>query len=158
MSERPSRPRLSPAFTLVEIMVAVTILGLLIALAVPAFSRLRSASQNNRLISDLRTFAQAFDSYSATNGNWPTTTAVGVLPAGMTGEFRTSDWLIELNSVGGRWAWDRDANGFRAAIAIVGVTVPDSQMEDVDAKIDDGNLSTGNFRKIDGRFLWIMER
>lgn len=141
-----------------EIMVAVTILGLLITLSVPAFARLRAASQNNRLISDIRIFAQAFESYSATNGTWPPTTPVGSLPAGMTGEFRSSDWLIELNSVGGRWAWDRDANGFRAAIAIVGVSVPEAQMEDVDVKIDDGNLSTGNFRKVDGRFLWIMER
>lgn len=155
--KQPQRPR-SSAFTLVEIMVTVVILGFLISVAVPAFSRLRAASQNNRLISDIRTFSQAFESYSAANGNWPASAAVGVLPTGMTGEFRNSDWLIDQASVGGRWAWDVNANGIRAAIALVGVTVPDSQMLDVDAKIDDGNLSTGNFRKLSDRFVWIMER
>jgi type IV pilus assembly protein PilA len=55
-SRRPAR-----GFTLVEIMIVVVIIGLLAALAIPAFQRVQRATRDNRFMSDLRTLAQAFE-------------------------------------------------------------------------------------------------
>ena len=148
-------PRTQAGFTLVEIMIVVVIIGLLAALAIPAFGRVRAASQNARFISDLRVFAQAFEGYAALNGAWPPNAGSGTVPAGMSGDFNESNWRGR-NSVGGRWNWDRNMN-VSAGISTTNITVEDSQMREIDAKIDDGNLSTGLFQKIDTRFTFILE-
>jgi len=154
----PRPPRLRrDAFTLVEIMVVVVIIGLLAAIAIPAVQRVQEGSQNSRFISDLRTFAQGFETYATRSGGWPPNAGNGVVPAGMSGEIKDAAWTIAKNSVGGRWNWDRNNNGISAAISCVNVTVSDAQMTAIDAKIDDGDLTTGVFQKVNGRFMYILE-
>jgi prepilin-type N-terminal cleavage/methylation domain-containing protein len=148
--------RSAPGFTLVEIMIAVVIIGLLAMVAVPAIARTQRASQNNRFISDLRVFAQAFESSAMENGNWPPNAGDGVIPTGMTGSFRRATW-INRTSVGGRWNWDFNNSGVTAAVAANNVTAPDLQMTLIDRRIDDGNLATGLFRKAGTRFLYVLE-
>lgn len=160
MSSRRTRASagLRRGFTLVEIMVVVVIIGLLAALAIPAFSRIRQQSNNARFISDLRTFAQAFESFAAQNGTWPPNAGNGVVPTGMSSaDFNVSAWSTARNSVGGRWNWDRNNMGVSAAISTTGVTATDAQMAVIDAQIDDGVLTTGAFRKISTRFVYILE-
>jgi type IV pilus assembly protein PilA len=147
-SDRHKSPsRRDQGFTLVEIMVVVVIIGLLASIAIPAFQRLQRASQNSRFISDLRTFAQAFEIRVAETGTWPANVGSGVVPAGMTGSFNTGNWQART-VLGGRWNWDRNMSGVAAGISVTGFTVPDSQLMDIDAQIDDGDLDTGQFRKV----------
>jgi prepilin-type N-terminal cleavage/methylation domain-containing protein len=145
------------AFTLVEIMVVVVIIGILAALAVVTVVRVRRASQNNRFISDLRTFAQAYETYAMKKGSWPPNAGNGVVPTGMSGELRDSNWT-GVNSVGGLWNWDYKVNGITAGISTTGVTADDDQMTEIDAKIDDGNLATGSFVEVNGRFTYILQK
>jgi prepilin-type N-terminal cleavage/methylation domain-containing protein len=152
---RRDRPSALAAFTLVEIMIVVVIIGLLAAMALPAFGRVRDASQSSRFISDLRTFAQAFEGYAAQHGGWPGNAGTGVVPPGMSGDFNETNWRGR-NSVGGRWNWDRNVN-VAAGISVTGAMFTDAQMAAIDAKIDDGNLNTGLFRKFDARFTFILE-
>ena len=149
-------PRRAAGFTLVEIMVVVVIIGLLAVLALPAFSKSRESSQNNRFISDLRVFAQAFETYSMQNGTWPPNAGSGAPPAGMAGEIRHANWS-KANSVGGLWNWDNNFNGITAGISATAVTATDLQMTTIDRRIDDGDLTTGLFQKINGRFSYILE-
>ncbi|MEO6246696.1 MAG: prepilin-type N-terminal cleavage/methylation domain-containing protein [Opitutaceae bacterium] len=60
--------RASPAFTLVEIMVVVVMIGLLAALALPAFARIRVASQDKAVLNNARQLAYAADSYYLETG------------------------------------------------------------------------------------------
>lgn len=143
-------------FTLVEIMIVVVIIGLLAAIAIPAFGRVRQKAQNSRFVSDLRTFSQAFETYATVNGAWPPNAGNSVVPTGMTGDFSTSNWKGK-NSVGGTWNWDRNLNGISAGISTTSVTVTDEQMAAIDAAIDDGDLTTGLFQKVNGRFTYILE-
>ncbi len=152
-----SRHRPPRAFTLVEIMIVVLIIGLLAAMALPAFARAQRNSQNARFISDLRVFSQAFETYAMKNGSWPPNAGSGVVPAGMSGELKDSAWMVPKNSIGGRWNWDRNNFGGIAVISVVNATATDLQMQLVDEKIDDGDLNTGRFQKVSGRFVYILE-
>lgn len=149
-------PRRSAGFTLVEIMVVVVIIGLIALLAFPAFSKARQSSQNSRFISDLRVFAQAFENYSLLNAAWPPNTGSGTVPLGMADEIRHASWTV-ANSVGGRWNWDFNNTGVIAGIAVTNVTATDLQMTMIDRRIDDGDLTTGLFRKVGMRFIYILE-
>lgn len=138
-------------------MVTVVIIGLLASIAIPAFMRLQRSAQNARLLNDLRSFSQAFEIYAMHNGAWPPETAAGVVPAALTDDLRTANW-VAMTPVGGQWDWDYNQNGITAAISVTNPTASDSQMTEVDAKIDDGNLSTGLFIKSGDRFIYILEQ
>ena len=155
-SLRPPRLRRG-AFTLVEIMIVVVIIGLLAAIAIPAFKRVQEGSQNSRFVSDLRTFAQGFETYATKNGGWPPNAGTGVVPIGMSGEIKDAAWTTAKNSVGGRWNWDLNNSGIAASISCVNVTASDAQMTAIDARIDDGDLTTGDFQKVGTRFMYILE-
>jgi prepilin-type N-terminal cleavage/methylation domain-containing protein len=135
-------------FTLVEIMVVVVIISLLAALAIPAFQRVQRASQNARVVNDFRIFAQAFEVYNAQNGAWPATGGAGVVPVGMSKDFKEDTWTAPVAAIGGRWNWEINQTDFKAGVSIAGPIVTDAQLLQIDTKLDDGNLATGHFRKL----------
>lgn len=55
-------------FTLVEIMIVVVIVGLLAGMAIPAFQKVRGASQDKTVINNLRQIASGADQYFLENG------------------------------------------------------------------------------------------
>jgi prepilin-type N-terminal cleavage/methylation domain-containing protein len=158
----PRRPGFRvQAFTLVEIMIVVVIIGLLAALAIPAFQRVQRASQNARIVSDLRVFAQAFEIYNSQHGTWPNNAGAGQVPSApvsMSGDFKVAAWQA-TTVIGGRWNWDKNTSGVTAGVSISGViTAGDDQLAEIDAKIDDGDLTTGNFRKVSSaRLTYTLE-
>jgi prepilin-type N-terminal cleavage/methylation domain-containing protein len=56
------------AFTLVEIMIVVAIIGLLAAIAIPNFIRARATSQANACINNLRQIDAAINEWALENG------------------------------------------------------------------------------------------
>jgi type IV pilus assembly protein PilA len=67
-------------FTLVEIMIVVVIIGLLAAMAVPAFTKVRQSSQDKAIINNLRQIVSAADQYYLEKGVTTVTTALLVGP------------------------------------------------------------------------------
>ena len=55
-------------FTLVEIMIVVVIIGLLASLAIPAFQKVRSASQDKAVLNNMRQLGGAADQFFLENG------------------------------------------------------------------------------------------
>ncbi len=55
-------------FTLVEIMIVVVIIGMLAALAIPGFQKVRNASQDKAVLNNARQLASAADQYFLENG------------------------------------------------------------------------------------------
>ncbi len=142
-------------FTLVEIMVVVVLIGLLAALAIPAFQRVQRASQNARVANDFRVFAQSFEIYNAQYGAWPADGSAGVVPAGMSGDFRTAAWEAPA-AIGGSWNWNNNSGGVHAGISIVNFTATDAQLQALDAKMDDGDLSAGTLQKTSATSLTLI--
>lgn len=60
---KPSRP--TSGFTLVEVLIVVTIIALLASVAVPNFLRARKRAQATRMMDDLRLIDAALDRYAA---------------------------------------------------------------------------------------------
>jgi type IV pilus assembly protein PilA len=60
--------RSNKGFTLVEIMIVVVIIGLLAAMAIPAFQKVRSSSQDKTVLNNARQLSAAADQYYLENG------------------------------------------------------------------------------------------
>ncbi len=60
--------RSSKGFTLVEIMIVVVIIGLLAAMAIPAFQKVRQSSQDKAVLNNARQLGAAADQYFLENG------------------------------------------------------------------------------------------
>ena len=58
----------SKGFTLVEIMIVVVIIGLLAAMAIPAFQKVRTSSQDKAVLNNARQLSAAADQYFLENG------------------------------------------------------------------------------------------
>jgi type IV pilus assembly protein PilA len=63
-----TQSRSSKGFTLVEIMIVVVIIGLLAAMAIPAFQKVRTSSQDKAVLNNARQLASAADQYFLENG------------------------------------------------------------------------------------------
>ncbi len=60
--------RSAKGFTLVEIMIVVIIVGLLAAMAIPAFKKVRQSSQDKAILNNARQLSGAADQYFLENG------------------------------------------------------------------------------------------
>jgi type IV pilus assembly protein PilA len=80
------------AFTLVEIMVVVVVIGLLAALAIPAFTKARQASREKTVTNNLRQIAAAAQQYLMENG----VASVGY--SDIVGNI-TDKYLVEISTV-----------------------------------------------------------
>jgi type II secretory pathway pseudopilin PulG len=133
-------------------MVAITIVAILAAIAVPAFARLRQNARNGRFISDLRVFAQVFQNHVMQSGEWPAGAAPGVVPPEVA-DAMPKGWVTTA-PVGGLWRWE-SAGG--VMIEVVGPTADASDYAKIDGKIDDGNSSTGLFRLNGSNWNYLLQ-
>lgn len=157
---QPVGPRLHRGYTLVEIMVVVVLIGVLAALAIPAVQRTQRASRNARMVNDFRVFTQAFEIYNTQNGGWPDSAGpsiVPTLPTSIADTLRAASWQGGT-ALGGQWQWDNaTSSGGEAGICVVNFNSTDDQLRDLDAKLDDGNLTAGRFRKTSAtRVVYVL--
>ncbi len=138
-------------FTLVELAVAVAIIGILAVLALPAFQRSRDNARIGALQNDIRLYGQDFDTFELDNGFYPPSVSTpGVFPTGM--EDRMSPAWKLPSPLGGTYRWvytTEDEPADRVAyIDIVHsaanpIAIDPDRLIDIDETLDDGNPSTG---------------
>jgi general secretion pathway protein G len=66
-----NRPRFGRGFTLLELMIAVAIVGLLASMAVPNYSRAIDSARVTRAIGDIRSLERSIMAYEVSNGQVP---------------------------------------------------------------------------------------
>ena len=126
-----------------EIMIVVTIIGLLAAIAIPAFRRVQMRSMASRYANDFRAFSDAFQIHVMQNGVWPQATAgIGLLPPDMPTGLPAA-WQAPTPMSGG-YTW----SGSSGRIRLLSSNATDEVMQRVDEILDDGDLSSGEFRRM----------
>jgi prepilin-type N-terminal cleavage/methylation domain-containing protein len=154
-------------FSIVELAVVVSIMSMIGSIAMPTFQRLTLNTRAAAAANDLRVFAAAFQTQAQQAGGFPPEAGIGVMPPLMRGALGDTAWL-RVTPVKGYYDWDynRSHRGtrYRAAIGIRTkganrVSNDQRQLVAIDRKLDDGNLSTGNFFLGSGNEpIFIIER
>jgi prepilin-type N-terminal cleavage/methylation domain-containing protein len=148
-----SSPHRSRAFTLVEIMVVVAIIGLLAAMSLPTYRHITLRSKATAVVTDLRAYSAVFVNYNLSKGAWPTASQPGVVPPEVADAMQSA--YSKPSPLGGYYEFDVNSsgNGFHVTAAITLATANGSPVTDdlellelVDKLIDDGDLSTGSVR------------
>jgi prepilin-type N-terminal cleavage/methylation domain-containing protein len=98
------QPKKEKGFTLVEIMVVVTIVGLLAVIAVPIFIRTRINANEQMLRGDLRSFTSANESYQTTQN-----------PPGYAADIQA---LIDLKYLDSAWGAGGRRHGYLFTYAV----------------------------------------
>ena len=157
----------------------VTIIGILAAIAVPAFRRVKDRAIISTLENDLRIFSQEFIQYELNFGTYPQTQITpGLYPNGM--EDRISKAWALPSVIGGTYRWvyngggNNNGNGNNgngnngngnsyAYIEITGIStemlrIDPSRLSEIDDDIDDGNTGTGNLQMAGLSIRYYLEQ
>lgn len=150
------RRRRASGFTLIEIMVVVVIIGFLASMAIPAFQRVRRNAQNSAFANDLRQVRAAAEMCVMELGVYPADGFPGNFPAELVG-YLPAGIADRPTPVGGMWDWDFEQFGFTAGVSVYQPVADVAQMTELDRLVDDGNLSTGNFRSRSNGYIYVIE-
>lgn len=143
-------------FTLVEIMIVVAVIGILAAIAVPGILKAGNNTRASRFASEIKDAGRAFVEYSFDHGSYPPDSTPGRIPDGMADYLKGFPWTDDT-VIGGQWDWDDEQFGTKAGVSVYMPNWDDEQMQKVDKIIDDGNLSTGQFRKRSQGYIYVLE-
>ncbi len=141
------RPGRRSGFTLIELMVVVTIVGLLAALAQPSLQRVLLKAQAAAAIGELDVLRRAVQQYEAEFLSYPAESAEGVIPPGLAAflpdnySFTQDGYVMDYDNVTGSGTFD------------IGLTIVPDNEEMGQAMV--AIAGSGVFA-LGGRFTWIL--
>jgi prepilin-type N-terminal cleavage/methylation domain-containing protein len=142
------RRQFPSAFTLIEVLVVVVVLGVLASMVIAQFMNITVDAHQTTFINNGRAFADAIRRFQFENGYYPVA-APNTIPAGLE-DYLDNHSFLGGTPIGGVWNISEDAWGVQSAIGVFfppPIAQDEAYMLEIDAKIDDGDLSTGIFRK-----------
>jgi prepilin-type N-terminal cleavage/methylation domain-containing protein len=133
------KPQRKAAFSLVELMIAASIISILGMLGTPAIRTAANQTEAAATANDLRIFTESIEFYSSASGGYPETMIDSQMPAEIA-SYLPSAWTDGVY----RWIYINSENLTYAYFYNLGLTT--EQLVRIDAIIDDGNIATGDIR------------
>lgn len=145
-------------FTLLEIAIVVTIIGLLLSMAVPFFKKATLNAKYASFMSDLRTFAGAVETLYLESGSKPVDSNTGSISPELS-EYVRENFFVRDTPIGGKWDVEADDSNIGLGVGVDGYTISQEDLAELDRRYDDGDLSTGKLVEIvsNRRYYWIIE-
>lgn len=146
--------RSRPAFTFIELLVSMTIVGILATVAVPKYRGLKRKAQAAQLIGDFDVVRHAALTFYVDSGYYPREVGRGVIPAGLRSalpaafSFTKEDWTLDYDHIQirpSRWFPGLDIVGISARTS-------DPQLSDFAMK----TLGPGTTVKFSGKLMYLI--
>ncbi|MEM1446100.1 MAG: type II secretion system protein [Planctomycetota bacterium] len=154
----PVRGGVARAFTLVEIMIVLVILGILATIVMAQFANAFGDAERVAFATDLRAYLKGAEAFYLDTNAYPPATASGVVPTGFENYVDDGRWT-RATPIGGRWDVEFENYGITSALGVhfVDGAMPDNDLlTELDRGIDDGDLNTGRFRWLDADRLYFI--
>lgn len=134
------------AFTLIELVVVIAIIGIVALLAMPRLSGLVVTSKYTGTHAKFRSFSQALDLYYGDHMAYPPNAAIATTPPELAG-YVAGDPLRATPGIGRAWDWNGEGTG----VLLHGInlsihTTTAEEREEMERRFDDGDPSTGWYR------------
>jgi len=101
---KPTRGLLRPAFSLVELLAVSAIIGMLIALVVPAMQRVRAAAANSQCVNNMKQIGLGLQQYHDVFRHFPSGNWTGAYEERLLADGRLAAYWT--GQVGGPWSYD----------------------------------------------------
>ena len=148
------------AFTLVEVLVVVVVIGVLAAMVVPKFANAQADARVAATAEDLRLMEVAIGMYYTKTGKYPADIYYKLMPIGLAPYFKTDNPFAKPVPIGGMYDYEGTPGWSPVQISIRpdgAIAHTDADALELDEFIDDGNLSTGSLRRDGTRTYFIIE-
>lgn len=139
------------AFSLIEILVVVVVIGILAAVVVPNSIRAGDTARVTATAEDLKAIARAVDAYRNATGRWPRDVNRGIMPPEIAEYFKKADPFQKMVPIGGVYDYDGPSGSRGPRVSIrsgTGNPLPDdATVLELDRLMDDGDVTTGRLRR-----------
>ena len=149
----------SKAFTLIEVIVVVIVIGILAAMVVPKFASAQDDARLAATAEDLHSIEVALGMYYATNSAYPVDVYPKLTPSTLGSYFKAENPLAKPAPIGGNYDYEGTPNWSPVQISIRSEGEDSHTQADalaLDVYMDDGDLSTGSLRRDGTRTYYII--
>jgi prepilin-type N-terminal cleavage/methylation domain-containing protein len=126
-------------FSLVELMVVTTVIGILALLAVPGVTAAAQRAEATAAANDIRVFTNAIEFYSTSEGGYPPQMTYREMPESIGG-YLPGTWTDGTYN----WFYVNTSDYIYVYVYNLGFTP--EQAVHIDSIIDDGNIGSGSIR------------